>query len=284
MEDSGSHRLSTSIAPSSAASYQYDAVGQMLSDGTRTFTWTKAGYLASAASAQGYASYSYKGFGQRVKKVIVSGGQASAKHYLYAEDGVSILGEYSQSSAGSSVNSLYEVVYLEGIPVLVLAGGQTYFIQSDHLNTSRTIKNAAGAVVWRWESDAFGIGTANQNPGGVMQFEFNLRLPGQQFDAETGLHYNNARYYDPGTGRYISSDPIGLAGGLNTYGYVRQAPTVAVDPSGLADINGFHPTHDIKLAWAAARLSAKGSFVIAGHGRQGILAIDGLDGKTEKMQ
>ncbi len=62
----------------------------------------------------------------------------------------------------------------------------------------------------------------------------NMRFPGQYFDAETGLHYNYFRYYDPSTGRYITSDPIGLTGGLNTYGYTYQNPTGNVDPLGLS--------------------------------------------------
>jgi RHS repeat-associated protein len=60
-----------------------------------------------------------------------------------------------------------------------------------------------------------------------------VRFPGQYFDGETGLHYNYFRYYDPGLGRYVTSDLVGLATGLNTYGYVAQQPTVSIDLFGL---------------------------------------------------
>jgi len=65
-------------------------------------------------------------------------------------------------------------------------------------------------------------------------FTFNLRFPGQYFDAETGLNYNDFRDYDPRTGRYVESDPVGLRGGLGTYSYVGNSPLQYMDVFGEA--------------------------------------------------
>ena len=80
------------------------------------------------------------------------------------------------------------------------------------------------------EGEAFRNTAANEIAGVVV----NLRFPGQYFDGETGLHYNHFRYFDAEIGRYITSDPIGLSGGLNTYGYVGANPTAVIDTEGLA--------------------------------------------------
>jgi RHS repeat-associated protein len=87
--------------------------------------------------------------------------------------------------------------------------------------------------VWRWDSDPFGTTAPNENPSGLGEFRYNLRFPGQYYDQETGLHYNYARDYDPSTGRYVESDPIGLGGGTNTYTYVGGDPVSQFDPFGL---------------------------------------------------
>jgi RHS repeat-associated protein len=119
------------------------------------------------------------------------------------------------------------------VTVAAAAGSATaYFIHTDQLNTPRAITNGSGALVWRWDSDPFGQDAANEQPAGQGAFEFNQRFPGQQFDRESNLHYNYFRDYDPQTGRYIQSDPIGLHGGVNTFGYAGSNPQSYIDPDG----------------------------------------------------
>jgi RHS repeat-associated protein len=89
--------------------------------------------------------------------------------------------------------------------------------------------------VWRWDQqEPFGNNPANEDPdANFVAFDLPLRLPGQRYGSETGLHYNYFRDYDPSIGRYAESDPIGLNGGLNTYAYVGGRPLRYVDPRGL---------------------------------------------------
>ena len=91
-------------------------------------------------------------------------------------------------------------------------------------------------MVWRWTHDPYGNGAAIEDPdGNGAAVVFNLRFPGQYYDQETGLLYNGHRYYDPVVAGYISSDPLGLAGGsYSTYAYVGGNPVSFVDPFGLA--------------------------------------------------
>ena len=86
-----------------------------------------------------------------------------------------------------------------------------FFVWADHLDTPRAITNLAGQAVWAWDGDAFGTTAANQNPNNAGVFTYNLRFPGQYLDSESGNHYNYFRDYDPAQGRYVQSDPIGLA-------------------------------------------------------------------------
>jgi len=121
------------------------------------------------------------------------------------------------------------------VPITVSAGKSLYFIHVDHLNTPRLIADGTQKTVWSWDqAEPFGNNPANEgSDGDAIAFSFPQRLPGQYYDAETLLHYNYFRDYDPNLARYVKSDPIGLAGGLNPYAYVDAAPLIMTDELGL---------------------------------------------------
>ena len=102
-----------------------------------------------------------------------------------------------------------------------------YWYHTNHLGTPKLLTDKTGKTVWQANSEAFGRTFVTQS-----LIENNLRFPGQYYDAETDTHYNFMRDYDPATGRYLTSDPIGLYGGINLYGYVEGNPVVKFDNFG----------------------------------------------------
>ena len=130
------------------------------------------------------------------------------------------------------------LIWLGSLSSVCAAEQAVYYIHTDQLNTPRIITDADQAPVWKWDSDAFGSTPATEQPGTVPAFVFNLRFAGQYFDRESNLHYNYFRDYDPLTGRYVQSDPIGLDGGINTYAYVGGDPINYFDPWGQSKVQG----------------------------------------------
>ncbi len=146
----------------------------------------------------------------------------------------------SETRGGRSHLWIYEDDSFASLAQISLRKGYTehdaevYWYHNDVSGMPRELTGVGGEITWWAEYRAWGntlrvehIATRTGEP--VYQ---PLRYQGQYFDAETGLHYNRFRYYDPDAGRFISQDPIGLAGGINLYQYAPN-PLSWIDPFGL---------------------------------------------------
>jgi RHS repeat-associated protein len=217
--------------------FLYDENGNLLKDASHEYIYDKRARLVGVDNN---VSYAYNHENTRVSKTV----NAKTTHFIY--DGSKLIGEYN--SDGSVKN---EYLYLNNIPVGVIPRGYPQdgvkYIHTDHLGTPRRLSDENGNIVWSWESKAFSDDEA------VGSVEFNLRFAGQYFDDETSTHYNINRDYNPKTGRYIESDPIGFDGGINSYGYVAGNPLVSVDELGLFKIIWLKNTSENTVLIARAK-------------------------------
>jgi len=215
---------------SGVTNIEHDSNGNTTNDGKHSYDYNVYNQLIGV---DGSISYGYNTHGQRTSKQ--TNGKLTA--FVYTTDG-KVLAEYENGNLAA------EYVYRNDIPIAVIKQDNIYYIHTDQLGIPRAVSDATQKIVWTWASDPFGNTAANDDPDGDgVAFTLNLRFAGQYYDSETGLHYNYFRYYDPKTGRYITSDPIGLAGGLNTYAYVGENPLTHIDFYGLAKTikNGIFP-------------------------------------------
>jgi len=210
------------------------------------------------------ASYYYDPFGRRLWKDV--GGQRT--YFLYADEG--LIAEFEQSGAAVRQYGYKPDSSWGTDPVYMYVGGVYYYYQNNYLGVPQKLVSASGKVVWSSTYQAFGevqveISSSVENP---------LRFPGQYFDQETGLHYNYYRFYDPSVGRYITSDPIGLLGGVNTYSYGDQNPLIMTDVFGLLSslcytyANFIIPDEDVKQ-WTKTEDLGKGVFIETNGGGAG---------------
>ncbi|NHZ82204.1 type IV secretion protein Rhs [Massilia sp. CCM 8695] len=233
-----SNKLSATTGPGSAKTNTYNGAGDLTTDGTLVVTYSGRGRPYRLQNGAVTAHQLFNGLDQRVFQT--NGGGI----FVYDEQG-QLVGEYNYVNGKAS----RETVYLGNLPVAVLTQTVTgtapaqstavnvFHIHPDHMGTPRMITRPLdNKIVWRWDNgDPFGLTPPTENFSGLGTFTFNLRMPGQYYDRTTNLFYNYHRDYDPQTGRYVQSDPIGLKGGINTYTYVMNKPLTRKDPFGLKD-------------------------------------------------
>lgn len=235
-------------------SREWDAAGRLLREGDRRYRWTPDGLLAEVSDAGSVvARYRYNHRGERIARRTAAG----TRHFL-SDASRRPLAELDEHGR---ILRLY--AYLADLPVALIdrtpTGERTVLLHLNHLGAPEAATDDAGSAVWRGAYAPFGrllpsaVGNRPPSPSGRLRpasmrardrsagaagaagaaFEQPLRLPGQYEDPETGLHYNDHRYYDPDAGRYLSPDPLGLRGGPNPYAYAGNDPLARVDPTGL---------------------------------------------------
>lgn len=168
------------------------------------------------------ATYTYDPFGRRLSKTV----NGVTTYFLYNDTG--LVAEYGDQ--GQLVREYqYSPEHTWGTyPLFQRQGdGKVYYYYDNQIGAPVSMFDSAGNVVWSADYASFGRATVT-----IDQVQNPLRLPGQYEDAETGLHYNWKRYYDPEVGRYIRQDPIGLAGGINNYLYAGASPIGNYDYNG----------------------------------------------------
>jgi RHS repeat-associated protein len=222
----GTNRLSNFVTGTTTENVTTSASGNITKFGisgtaVETLTYNKANELATAATSAQSASYAFDEFGKRLKSVGTATGTST---FQYFTDGTLL------TDTDGAGNSRVDYIYLNGRPIGTYqpSNNKFYFISTDRLGTPSTVTDSTQAIAWSATYQPFG--NTGTGASGIVQ---NLRLPGQEWDLESTFNHNGFRDYATTLTRYVQTDPIGLAGGMNTYQYAKGNPFKFTDRSGL---------------------------------------------------
>jgi len=267
--------------------YRYDDAGNLIEErrGKEGCIVTRYAYdgdnrLICAETPKGTSHYRYDALGRRLAK------QTEQGETRFRHDGPRLLSERQGEESRTYVFEIGGFRPLAQIDHSGTSEARVYHYHLDHLGTPREMTDAEGKIVWSAQYRAYG----NLALADVAEIDNPIRFQGQYYDAETGLHYNLNRYYDPSLGRFIHQDPIGLRGGSNIYAYV-QNPSNWIDPLGLSseDLDGFQrrtPTpgdQDHLTARAARRAAMRSQNIPTSRPYQSVLSPAGVDGSGRNM-
>ena len=196
------------------ASFTYDANGNLTNDGTNTYTWNARNQLISVSGPGLSTTYQYDAFGRRVNKTV----NGTSTTYLY--DDFNVVRETTTSSTTDILAFGLDQVFTR------TDGASSFGHLRDALGSTIALADSSGVVQTSYTYDPFGnttvAGTSSSNSS-----QFTTRE-----NDGSGLYYYRSRYYSSALGRFISEDPVGIAGGINLYAYVANDPVNFADPQG----------------------------------------------------
>ena len=236
---------------------RFDAHGRQTRDGATQYRYDSLDRLTGIdrtidGVTREVATYRHNLFGQRIAKtmVLADGKSTRTTHYFYDGSHLVFEGDANASpSSDANANTktsgavavatgavvAKQYVWLNDTPIALLQQGGLFSIHTDHRNAPLAVTDEARRVVWQANVADF-LHASPANGPAFGQISFNLRGSNQYFDAESGLHYNTHRYFDPIARRYLTPDPLGLAAGPDLYAFALNRPHVMSDPLGLAPV------------------------------------------------
>jgi RHS repeat-associated protein len=227
------------------SSYRYDLRGRVrekrvVKNGFRPktwhYNWDDFDRLVETQTPDGAVwRYCYDAFGRRIRKECTKAGEFTKQQATsFIWQGASLVEEHT--STGEETRWHFEPGTFN--PLAKEVNGNFYPIVTDHLGTPKELFDTDGNCIWQADHGLWGeteVSFAKKTDNYQPLVDCNLRFQNQWEDKETGLYYNLNRYYDPDSGQYLSTGPIGLEGGLRTHGYVHD-PMQWLDPLGLSDV------------------------------------------------